>query len=65
MANSISNLVLVYIELGKYAQAEPLALRGLALREQQLGPEHPSLTYSLANLVFLYTKDSVGEWQDG
>ncbi|MBX5451025.1 FxSxx-COOH system tetratricopeptide repeat protein [Thermogemmatispora sp.] len=37
-----------------YREAEPLLRRALAIREQQLGPEHPELSASLYNLGLFY-----------
>ncbi len=39
---------------GRYAEAEPLSLRALRIREQQLGLEHPEVAASLNNLATLY-----------
>ena len=36
---------------GRYAEAEPLYQRALALREQALGPDHPEVAHSLNNLA--------------
>src|SRR5205823_670195 len=33
-------------ERGRYTEAEPLCLQALAIREQQLGPEHPDIAES-------------------
>ena len=41
-------------ERGRYAEAEPLLQRALAIWEQQLGPEHPDTALSLNNLAILY-----------
>src|SRR5260370_28512666 len=38
----------------RYREAEPLYQRALAIREQQLGPEHPDTASSLNNLAVLY-----------
>jgi tetratricopeptide (TPR) repeat protein len=46
----------LYRAQGKYAQAEPLYKRALAIREQQLGEMHPSTATSLNNLALLYTE---------
>lgn len=35
-------------------EAEPLYLRALAIRKQELGPEHPDMASSLNNLALLY-----------
>src|SRR5260370_1130741 len=38
----------------RYREAEPLLKRALAIREQQLGPQHPDTASSLNNLALLY-----------
>ena len=38
----------------RYAEAEPLLQRSVAIREQPLGPQHPDLATSLNNLAGLY-----------
>jgi len=43
----------------RYAEAEPLYKRALAIREKALGPEHPDTTRSLNDLAVLY--DSQGK----
>ena len=40
---------------GRYAEAEPLLKRALAIREQQLGTDHPDTATSLGNLAELYS----------
>jgi tetratricopeptide (TPR) repeat protein len=40
----------------QYPQAEPLYQRALAIREKQLGPEHPNTATSLNNLAGLYRR---------
>lgn len=42
----------------RYADAERLIKRALALRERTLGPEHPSVGSSLEDLALLYEKHS-------
>ena len=39
---------------GRYADAEPLYKRSLAIREKALGPDHPDVATSLNNLAELY-----------
>ena len=39
---------------GRYAEAEPLYKRALAIREKALGPDHPDVATSLNNLAVLY-----------
>jgi hypothetical protein len=41
---------------GKYAEAEPLCRRSLAIREKVLGPKHPHLATSLKNYAILLQK---------
>jgi tetratricopeptide (TPR) repeat protein len=45
---------LLYRDQGRYAEAEPLYRRALALREQALGPTHPDVATSLNSLGLLY-----------
>jgi tetratricopeptide (TPR) repeat protein len=40
----------------RYTEAEPLYQRALAIREQQLGPEHPDVAQTLSNLANLYNR---------
>ena len=40
----------------KYVEAEPLARRALAIRERQLGGNHPDTANSLHNLASLYSE---------
>ena len=54
MANTLDNLANVYLRQGKYEQAEPLYQRSLSIKEKNLGPDHPSLTFTLNPLAELY-----------
>ena len=47
---------------GKYAEAEPLFKRALAIREKALGKDHPDVATSLNNLALLY--DSQGKYAE-
>ena len=42
-APSLNNLAALYQAQGRYAEAEPLYKRSLAIREKALGPEHPDV----------------------
>ena len=76
MGQSLNNLAVRYLNQGKYAQAEPLLQRSLAIREKGLGPEHPDVAQSLNNLAELYRtqgkyaeaeplfKRSLGIWEE-
>lgn len=54
MAVSLNNLANLYCNQGKYAQAETLYQRALAIREKVLGPEHPDTITADLNLALLY-----------
>jgi hypothetical protein len=41
VASSLNNLALLYHTQGKYAEAQPLYQRSLAICEKVLGPDHP------------------------
>jgi len=54
LATSLNNLAELYRTQGKYAEAEPLHQRALAIWEKALGPGHPNVAMSLNNLANLY-----------
>ena len=54
VATSLNNLAVLYRDQGKYAEAEPLYQRALAIREKALGSDHPDVAASLNNLAELY-----------
>jgi len=51
---SLSTLASLYRFQGRDAEAEPLCLRVLALKERSLGPEHPNVAATLKDLVEIY-----------
>ena len=51
VAESLNNLAVLYDDQGRYADAEPLYKRSLAIREKALGPDHPDVAQSLNNLA--------------
>jgi tetratricopeptide (TPR) repeat protein len=53
-ADRLNAEVMRLLQAGKYAEAEPLAKRALALREQVSGPDHPDIGQSLNMLAELY-----------
>ena len=59
---SLNNLAALYDDQGRYADAEPLYKRSLAIREKALGPDHPDVATSLNNLAVLY--DEQGRYAD-
>ena len=56
MATSLNNLAELHRTQGKYAQAEPLYTRSLAIWEKALGPNHPDVATSLENMAALFRK---------
>ncbi len=61
MAQSLNNLALLYQAQGRYAEAEPLYKRALAIMEKALGPEHPHVATSLENYAALLRDTGRGE----
>ena len=47
------SLTPLHVFQGKYAEAEPLYVRAGAIQEQALGPEHPDVARTLADLASL------------
>jgi tetratricopeptide (TPR) repeat protein len=60
VANSLNNMASDYYALGRYAEAQPLYQRALAIQEKVFGPEHPDVASSLNNLAELY--DAQGQY---
>ena len=61
VATGLNNLANLYSAQGRYAQAEPLYQRSLAIDEQALGPEHPGVATSLENYAALLRETGRGE----
>ena len=59
---ALNNLAALYDDQGRYAEAEPLYKRALAIDEKALGPDHPDVALSLNNLAALY--DNQGRYAD-
>ena len=55
LAATLNNQAELYKEQGRYADAEPLYKRLLAIREKALGRDHPDVMQSLNNLADLYS----------
>jgi tetratricopeptide (TPR) repeat protein len=62
LAENLNNLAELYFAQGKYAEAEPLFLLSLSIRESQLGENHPDVATSLNNLAVLY--ESQGKYEE-
>jgi CHAT domain-containing protein len=58
VAQSLGNLAEVYYYERRYADAEPLLKRALAIREKALGPEHPAVAASLHDLAYFYEAEA-------
>ena len=54
VATALNSLAFLHDSLGRYADAEPLYQRSLAIREKALGRDHPDVANSLNNLAGLY-----------
>ncbi|WNZ46808.1 tetratricopeptide repeat protein [Leptolyngbya boryana CZ1] len=54
LATCLNWVARLYYEQGRYGEAEPLYVRSLSIREQQLGTDHPDVASSLDNLALLY-----------
>ena len=54
LATNLDNLAELFRVQGRYADAEPLQKRALAIREKALGAEHPDVAQSLNNLALIY-----------
>ena len=53
-ASYLNVLGLLHVKQGNYSEAEPLLERSLAIRETQLGRDHPDVATSLNDLALLY-----------
>ena len=49
----LNHVGILYLNLAKYAQAEPLLLRALQINEATMGPNHPEVATILHNLAAL------------
>ena len=57
LAATLNNLASLYKEEARYADAEPLYKRVLAITEKALGPDHPSVALALNDLAELYKEE--------
>ena len=71
---TLNNQAERYKEEGRYADAEPLYKRVLAINEKALGPDHPSVGLALNDLAELYSarvatpmpsRSTSGCWRSG
>jgi tetratricopeptide (TPR) repeat protein len=62
LAATLNDLAVSYFRLGRYADAEPLYQRDLAISEKAPGADHPNVAASLNNLAALY--EAQGRYAD-
>jgi tetratricopeptide (TPR) repeat protein len=55
-AAQLNQKALQLYEQGRYADAEPLYKRSLAISEKALGPDHPEVAFSMNDLAEVYEK---------
>jgi len=63
VAESCSNLAILYNQKGDAGKAQPLYERALAIYEKQYGPDHPEVAHTLTDLAVLHLeagRDDVG-----
>ncbi|KAK9803394.1 hypothetical protein WJX72_004936 [[Myrmecia] bisecta] len=63
VAESLSNLAILYNSRGEWDKAQPLYERALAIWEKKCGPEHPDVAHTLTDLAVLHLeqgRDDVG-----
>ena len=53
-AESLNNIAVVYQDQRRFADAEPVLQRALAIFEKQLGPEHSLTAITRDNLAKMY-----------
>lgn len=54
VATTCNNLAVLYMNQGKYTEAEPLYFRDLKISEEVLGPNHPDVAATCNNIGVLY-----------
>ncbi len=62
VATSLNNLAELLKTIGRYAEAEPLCRRALAIDEKAQGPNHPAVSIDLNNLAVLL--DDTGRYAE-
>jgi serine/threonine-protein kinase len=61
-AQTLSNLGLIYRKKHKYLEAERAFLQSIDITGRMLGPSHPDLSITLANLAEFYS--AIGRYED-
>ena len=56
LATNLNSLAFLYHDQRKYAEAEPLYRRALAIIEKAVGPDHPKVTATLESYAALLRK---------
>ena len=58
LADSLSNLAILYNQSGAYDKAQPLYERALRIYETVLGPDHPDVAHTLTDLAVLHLEQA-------
>ena len=54
LADSLSNLAILYNQSGEYDKAQPLYERALQIYQTVHGPDHPDVAHTLTDLAVLH-----------
>lgn len=63
VAESCSNLAILYNQQGDSAKAQPLYERALAIYEKNYGPDHPEVAHTLTDLAVLHLEGVGVGWR--
>ena len=58
LADSLSNLAILYNQNGAYDKAQPLYERALHIYEAVHGPDHPDVAHTLTDLAVLHLEQA-------
>ena len=58
LADSLSNLAILYNQSGAYDKAQPLYERALRIYETVHGPDHPDVAHTLTDLAVLHLEQA-------
>ena len=58
LADSLSNLAILYNQSGEYDKAQPLYERALQIYQTAHGPDHPDVAHTLTDLAVLHLEQA-------
>lgn len=58
LADSLSNLAILYNQNGDYDKAQPLYERALQIYQTAHGPDHPDVAHTLTDLAVLHLEQA-------